>query len=139
MRTELIAVALVAGPLPYGENFSGAAEPEDPFSDVAAESDDPFGAAPAPASPKRPKAAAPAKDEYHMQIERILEEDLWEIFLGLDQANRSVFRQSGEKAAVELKYWCWNTPIQLGGLRPHVPVFCVLPSGPRRGAACFLI
>ena len=44
----LIAVALVVGPLPYVENYSGAAESDDPSGDAAAakSDEDPFGTAP---------------------------------------------------------------------------------------------
>ena len=55
-------------------------------------------AVPAPAAP-----AAPAKDQYHLRIERVLEENLVDVYLSLPPAARAKFKAEGEAAAFNIR------------------------------------
>lgn len=80
---------------------------ETPAFDVAsqlqAEAEPPQAAAPAPAAPAPSPAAVEHKDELRMKVERVLEENLWELYLGLPPAARQKFREAGEKVATEMR------------------------------------
>jgi outer membrane biosynthesis protein TonB len=54
--------------------------------------------APAPAAP-----AAPAKDAYHMRIERVLEDNLVDVYLSMPPEVRARFRTEGEALALRLR------------------------------------
>ncbi|KPJ85965.1 hypothetical protein AMJ57_01055 [Parcubacteria bacterium SG8_24] len=63
-------------------------------------------APPAPATPSlSPQAApaAPAKDDYHVEIERLLEKKLWEVYLALPDSLRPRFKATGEQTAAQLR------------------------------------
>ncbi len=58
-------------------------------------------AAPPVAAPVAPVAAP--KDQYHVRIERILEENLIEVYLSLPPAARAKFKGEGEAAALKIR------------------------------------
>lgn len=63
-------------------------------------------AAPAPSSSSNLGARSselPAKDKYRVRVERVLEQNLWELYLALPQASREAFKAKGEAAAAALR------------------------------------
>lgn len=50
-----------------------------------------------------PAPAAPAKDGYHMRIERVLEDNLVDVYLSMPPAVRARFRAEGEALALRLR------------------------------------
>jgi hypothetical protein len=73
---------------------------------AASETTDAAAAQQANAAPAAATAAAPAavsKDQYHVRIERILEENLVEVYLSLPPAARVKFKIEGEAAALKIR------------------------------------
>lgn len=56
--------------------------------------------------------AAPAKDLELMQVERVLEEGMWEYFLELSPAARAKFKKEGEELARHLRSWLMSPETQ---------------------------
>jgi hypothetical protein len=50
-----------------------------------------------------PAPAAPVKDAYHVRIERVLEENLVDVYLSMPPAVRARFRAEGEALALRLR------------------------------------
>lgn len=67
-------------------------------------------AAPAPAKETAPAAKAAAvpampeqKDKYRVRVERVLEQNLWDLYFALPQGAREKFKAQGEAAAAALR------------------------------------
>lgn len=58
-------------------------------------------AAPAPTPVALP--SAPAKDEYMVKVERVLEDNLWTVYAGLTPDLRERFRAKGEETAIKIR------------------------------------
>ena len=73
-----------------------AAERQDAAAAVAANAQ--------PAAPVVPAAPpAPPKDVYHVQVERILEENLVSVYLSMPPAARAQFKATGEATALKVR------------------------------------
>ena len=63
--------------------------------------------APAPVATAKTSAKADAapqeKDKYRVKVERILEQNLWDLYFALPQGSREKFKAEGEKAAATLR------------------------------------
>jgi len=62
--------------------------------------------APAPraaAAAAKPEAAPVEKDKYRVKVERILEENLWDLYFALPAGSREAFKAEGENAAAALR------------------------------------
>lgn len=58
------------------------------------------------AAPAPKQAVAPApeqKDKYRVRVERVLEQNLWDLYFALPQGTREKFKAEGESAAVSLR------------------------------------
>jgi len=67
----------------------------------------------APAAPAKASApAAPAKDFYHVRVERILEENLLDVYLSMPPAARARFKSEGEATALRLRSLIEQTKIK---------------------------
>ena len=72
-------------------------------------------AAPQAATSVPAKAAAPAappKDSYHIRVERILEENLLDVYLSMPPAARAKFKAEGEATALRLRSLIEQTKIR---------------------------
>lgn len=58
------------------------------------------------AAPAPKQAVAPApdtKDKYRIRVERVLEQNLWDLYFALPQGTREKFKAEGEAAAASLR------------------------------------
>lgn len=55
------------------------------------------------ASSAKPEAAPQEKDKYRVKVERILEQNLWDLYFALPQGSRERFKTEGETAAAKLR------------------------------------
>lgn len=69
--------------------------------EAAAETAEQAPPAPVPAVPK--PAPAPSKEKYLLRVERVLEENLGDIYVGMSKADRLKFRAKGEETAQKLR------------------------------------
>ena len=51
----------------------------------------------------KPEAAPQEKDKYRVKVERILEQNLWDLYFALPQGAREKFKAEGEAAAAKLR------------------------------------
>lgn len=80
---------------------------------VAAEERSP--APKAAAAAAKPDAAPADKDKYRVKVERILEENLWDLYFALPAGSREKFKAEGEQAAAALR-----SAIEMKKTKPRV-------------------
>ena len=69
-----------------------AEKPSEPAASVAPDVPEPT-----------PAPVAPDKDEYHVKLERLLEDDLVDIYVSMPPQARQKFKEAGEETAVKLR------------------------------------
>lgn len=94
---------VIESDVPYDESSEKAAEPpEKKILDAAAEETPAVSASASSPQPTVRAKAIPQKDEVAIHVEKILEEDLGELYAGLPPDAKPIFKKKGEEAAVQI-------------------------------------
>jgi len=85
-------------------NREAEPQPQAPAQDAsfAVSANDPSSAGRAAAAAK-PAPQPVTKDELRLKVERLLEENLWELYLSLPPEARNRFREAGDRVATEMR------------------------------------